>query len=349
MAFSRKILAWSFYDWANSAFATTVMAGFFPVFFKQYWAADLTVTDSTFWLGAANSAASLVVVILAPILGAIADRASAKKRCQFVFTLLGVLMTGALSMVAAGFWVLAVAVYVFGILGFSGSNVFYDALLVDVAAPRQYERVSALGYALGYLGGGILFAFDVLMTVNPHWFGLADSAEAVRLAFFSVACWWALFAIPLFILVPEPGVGREKGWWDAVRGGLSQLVATFHAIRDLRVTFLFLLAYWFYIDGVDTIVRMAVDYGLALGFEANSLMIALLITQFIGFPAALVFGQLGSRKGPKQGILIAIFVYLLVILWAYRMERVQEFYALAVAIGLVQGGIQALSQHCTRA
>lgn len=336
-------MSWALYDWANSAFATVVMAGFFPVFFKQFWAGGLSVTDSTFWLGVANSVASLLILVLAPLLGAIADQLQAKKRFLLVFTLLGVLSTGALFWLAQGLWGIALLIYVLGLIGFSGSNIFYDALLVDVARPRDYERVSALGYALGYLGGGVLFAVNVLMTLRPSWFGLAGQAEAVQAAFLGVAVWWALFAVPVMLFVPEQRSGGAR-LGAAVRGALHELAATVAELRRLRMTFLFLIAYWFYIDGVDTIIRMAVDYGLSLGFPAESLMVALLITQFVGFPAALVFGHLGARWGAKRGILLAIALYMLVVLGASGMDRVEEFYALAIAIGLVQGGIQSLSR-----
>lgn len=339
----RRILSWALYDWANSAFATVVMAGFFPVFFKQFWAGGLSVTDSTFWLGVANSAASLLILVLAPLLGAVADQLQAKKRFLLVFTLLGVLSTGALFWLAQGLWGLALVVYVLGLIGFSGSNIFYDALLVDVARPRDYERVSALGYALGYLGGGVLFAVNVVMTLEPAWFGLAGPAQAVQAAFLGVSLWWALFAIPVMVFVPEER-GPAPALGAALRGALAELAGTLGQLRRLPATFLFLLAYWFYIDGVDTIIRMAVDFGLSLGFPADSLMVALLITQFVGFPAAIVFGRLGERWGSKRGILLAIALYMLVILGASGMDRVEEFYALAIAIGLVQGGIQSLSR-----
>lgn len=339
-----KVLSWAFYDWANSAFATTVMAGFFPVFLKQYWALEMDSVDSTFRLGAVNTVASLLIVALAPVLGAIADQAGARRRFLFVFTAMGVVSTGALFMVAQGQWIPALALYLFGLVGFSGANVFYDSLLLDVAPPSRFERVSSLGFALGYLGGGLLFAFNVLMTLFPHSFGLVDAAQAVRYAFLSVAVWWSLFAVPLFLFVPERNAGNKILWAKAVTGGFAQLVRTVRHIGQVRDAAWFLLAYWLYIDGVDTIVRMAVDYGLALGFQANSLMAALLITQFVGFPAAVLFGRIGERHGPKQGIMIGIFVYFLVLLWAYRMQSEWEFYVLAAVIGLVQGGIQALSR-----
>jgi UMF1 family MFS transporter len=336
------VLAWSFYDWANSAFATTVMAGFFPIFFKQYWSADAAVTESTFRLGMANSLASILVVCLAPLLGALADQAGAKKRFLLFFAAMGIVMTGALYLVAMGNWVMALLLYGLGILGFSGGNIFYDALMVSVTQKQHYDKVSAYGFAFGYLGGGLLFAGNVLMTLYPEFFGLADASQAVKLSFVLVALWWALFSIPLFLIVDEPRVGqREKAW---ILAGFRQLAGTFRKLKQLRMAFLFLIAYWCYIDGVDTIVRMAVDFGLSIGFDANNLMIALLITQFVGFPAALAFGEIGNRRGPKQGIMLAIFCYLLILLWAYHMEAVWEFYLLAIAIGLVQGGIQALSR-----
>ncbi|MCP4994533.1 MAG: MFS transporter [Gammaproteobacteria bacterium] len=340
----KEILSWALYDWANSAYATTVMAGFFPLFFKQYWAVELSDTESTFQLGLINSIASIIIVLLAPILGAIADCGGTKKRFLIFFAFLGVLMTCALYLVAKSDWQFAVILYAGGILGFSGSNVFYDALLIDVAERQQFDQVSAYGFALGYLGGGLLFTINVLMTLYPQWFGLADIIEAVRVSFLSVAVWWAFFTIPLILFVHEKKPAEKRGWFANIRGGLAQIYQTGREIRNYHQVLLFLVAYWLYIDGVDTIVRMAVDYGLTLGFGSSDLMTALLITQFVGFPAALLFGLYGRVKGPKQGIMLAIFIYLLVLLWAYQMERVWEFYALAVAIGLVQGGIQTLSR-----
>ncbi len=339
----RQILAWSLYDWGNSAFATTVMAGFFPLFFKQYWSAGVERAESTFYLGLANSIASLVIVLLAPILGAIADNSSRRKRFLIFFAFLGVCMTALLPLVAQGQWQWAVLFYIMATLGFSGSVTFYDSLIVFVTEPSHYDMVSALGFAMGYLGGGLLFAVNVWMALDPVLFGLADAAEAVRLSFITVALWWALFTLPLVLWVTEP-VGKGPGYLAAVRGGLVQLRETFRELRALRVVFFFLLGYWCYIDGVDTIVRMAVDYGLSLGFSSDSLIVALLITQFVGFPAAIAFGYLGNRLGPKNGIYIAIAVYVIIVLWAARMDSESEFYGLAIAIGLVQGGIQSLSR-----
>ena len=340
----RAVLSWAWYDWANSAFATVVMAGFFPIFFKEFWATDLAVTDSTFWLGMTNTAASALIVVCAPLLGALADQLGARKGFLLIFTALGVLGAGALYFVGQGHWGLALALYFCGLVGFTGSNIFYDALLVAVAAPADYHRISALGYALGYLGGGLLFALNVLMTLFPASFGLAGAQEAVQVAFLGVALWWSLFALPVAFWVPEPPGQGDQPLGRAAREAFRELGRTLAEIRQRRDTVLFLLAYWFYIDGVDTIVLMAVDFGLAIGLAADGLMIALLITQFVGFPAALAFGWLGGRWGAKPGILLAIGVYALVVLLAAGMTRVEEFYLMAAVIGLVQGGIQALSR-----
>ena len=338
----RSQLSWAFYDWANSAFATTVMAGFFPVFFKEFWAADLPVTDSTFWLGVGNSVASILVVVLAPFIGALADQGGHKKKLLVLFAFLGILMSASLYFVASGFWVMALVIYGLGVIGFSSSIVCYDALLVDVAPAAQLDRVSAFGFALGYLGGGLLFALNVVMVLKPAVFGLEDASAAVRVAFLMVATWWALFSIPVILFVQErkpiatgPGIFRSA---------IQELISNIREVHQYRMAFTFLVAYWLYIDGVDTIVRMAVDYGMAIGFDASDLLTALLVTQFVGFPAALVFGRIGERFGPKAGINAALVICVLVVIWAWHMQAVWEFYGLAVSIGLVQGGIQALSR-----
>jgi len=340
----KKILSWALYDWANSAFATTVLAGFFPAFYKQYWAAGVDASNSTFHLGLGNSLASAVIVILAPVLGSIADSGATKKRFLAAFALLGIVATAALYFISQEQWLIAISLFVLGSIGFAGADIFYDSLIVSVASEEQYDVVSAYGFALGYLGGGLLFAFNVFMTLNPELFGFADASEAVRVSFLSVAAWWLLFSLPLLFIVPEPGAKRTGGMGKAIRGGFRQLAHTFSEIRKLRVVFLFLVAYWLYIDGLGTIIRMAVDYGMAIGFDMDNLITALLITQFVGFPAALTFGYLGERIGAKRGILFGIGVYIAVTIYAVFMDDVNEFYLLAVVIGLVQGGVQSLSR-----
>ena len=339
---SRPIFAWALYDWANSAFATTVIAGFFPVFFKQYWSAGTDAVTSTAQLGFANSIGSVFILIAAPILGAIADGGASRKKYLGAFTALGIAASAGLWFVGQGDWSTAAIVYVLASIGFSGAMIFYDALIVSVSPPTRYDEVSAFGYSLGYIGGGLLFAINVAMTLSPATFGLAGAAEAVRLSFVMVAAWWLVFSIPLFRRVPEPP--RIDTAASATASGLRSLANTLREYRTHRMAGMLLLAYFFYIDGVHTIIRMAVDYGLSLGFPSESLIVALLITQFVGFPAALAFGLVAARVGPKPALYVGVAVYVAVTVWAYFMTTVIEFYVLAVVVGLVQGGVQAISR-----
>ncbi|MBW1787854.1 MAG: MFS transporter [Deltaproteobacteria bacterium] len=341
----KQIWGWALYDWANSAFATTVMAGFFPIFFKKYWSYGADVNISTAQLGFGNSIASLFVALISPVLGAIADRGSLRKKFLIFFAYLGVLMTAALFLVQKGDWAWAIFVYVMGNIGFSGANVFYDSLLPGIAGEKNIDYISGLGFSMGYLGGGLLFLVNVLMTLMPATFGLADSAEAVRFSFLTVALWWGGFTLLTIAWVPgDAKTAREGGGVNVVAQGIRQLMGTFRKMRHLKTVFLFLLAYWFYIDGVDTIIRMAVDYGMSIGFQSNDLILALLLVQFVGFPSALAFGKLGQRWDVRKAIFLAIGIYMLITWGGALMTHTHEFFVLAAVIGLVQGGIQALSR-----
>lgn len=250
-------------------------------------------------------------------------------------------------MAGHGQWGLAGLLYALALAGFLGGNVFYDSLLKTVSEGPSMDRVSSLGYAMGYLGGGLLFSVNVWMTLSPGTFGLGGAVDAVRFSFFTVGIWWALFSLPLLTLVHEPravsmGLGRMAA------EGMAQLWGTFREIRHLKVIMVFLLAYWLYIDGVGTIIVMAVDYGLSLGFEQKDLILALLMVQFTGFPCAIGFGRLAGYTGTKPAILIALGVYLFVTLWGAFIESRHEFYIMALLIGMVQGGVQALSRSSTR-
>jgi UMF1 family MFS transporter len=300
---------------------------------------------STAQLGFGNSIAGIIVAVLAPILGAIADKGSVKKKFLIFFAYLGVLMTAALFLVQKGDWGWAVFLYVMGIIGFSGANIFYDSLLPSVADEDKIDYISGLGYAMGYLGGGLLFLATVFMTLVPEKFGLSDAESAVRYAFILVASWWGLFTIFTILWVQEKQTAdTSPRRVRFIADGFLQLIGTFKKIRHLRTVFLFLVAYWFYIDGVDTIIRMAVDYGMSIGFSSNDLIVALLITQFVGFPSTLVFGKLGQRWSVRKSIFIAIGIYIFITIWGAMMTSQQEFYILAIIVGLVQGGIQALSR-----
>lgn len=321
------------------------MAGFFPVFYSVL-TADLSARDSQFWFNIALAASSIVVAVAAPALGAIADCGGGRKRFLAVFAFLGILMTAALAWVHAGIWWAGLLLYGLGAAGFSAANIFYDSMIVEVSGPADIDVVSAYGYALGYIGGGLLFALNVLFVTQPAWFGFADAGSGLAAAFISVALWWAAFTVPLLLWVDESAPDAHAGARAAVRDGLKQLRDTFFELRRMRVLFMFLIAYWFYIDGVGTIIKMAVFFGdRILGLPRDSLIIALLLTQFVAFPAALAFGYLGKRIGPRMAILLGLAVYAGAVVYAWRwLDSARDFYYLAVAIGLVQGGVQSLSR-----
>lgn len=337
---SLQTYSWALYDWANSAFATAVMAGFFPVLFRQYWSLSRDVTVTTFRLGVANSMAGIVIAISAPLLGAVADRLNRRKAFLIVFAILGVVMTGGLFIVPQGNYFIAGFLYILATLGFMGGNVFYDSLLLDVASPGFLSRVSALGYSLGYIGGGILFAICVGMVLDPGFFGFTTKTIAARTAFLLTAAWWGFFSIPLFLFVREKRTERA----GSVEKWGRDLLKTLKMIMGERRIWMFLAAYWLYIDGVGTVIRMAVDYGLSRGLNASNLMLALLITQFVGFPATLLFGKLGERIGVKRGILIGLAGYLAITIDALFLVTARDFYILAIGVGIFQGGVQALSR-----
>jgi UMF1 family MFS transporter len=342
----RTIWSWAFIDWANSAFAIVVMTAFFPIFFKKYWCdvPGLTAEKSTAFLGFANSASSLVIALLAPLLGAIADQGGAKKKFLFGFTLLGCAATAALPMISQGQFLAAAILYGLAAIGFSGNNMFCDSLLPEVAEPAAYNRVSSLGYALGYIGSGCLFVLCAWMVNSPARFGLADSLAAVRLSFGLTAVWWAVFTIPALLWIRESPPRPATGGGSVLLLGFRQLAATFRELRSDRRLLLFLTAYVLYIDGVNTVIKMATAFGLSAGIDEGGLLLALVITQFVGFPSALAFGRLGERLGARTGILIGIGVYALVCLFATVLDTTAEFFTMAIVIGLVQGGVQALSR-----
>ena len=342
---SKQAWRWAFYDWANSAFATTVMAGFFPIFFKSYWATDLTDAESTFVIGSANSIVGLLIAVSAPVMGAFADAGNSKKTLLLTFAVLGIISTGYLFFIPESSWKFAIIFYSVGVIGFSGGNIFYDALLVSVAEDKDRNRVSSLGFSLGYLGGGLLFLLNVLMFSFPNLFGLSSQIEAVLWSFLSVAIWWSIFTVPLITGVKEPQINnKNNGFIVTSIEAFKSLHETARSIKQYRSAVIFLLAYFLYMDGVDTIIRMATSYGSDIGLSAQSMIGALLLTQFIGFPATLVFGNYSDRFGHKQTLTFAIIIYIGVVIFSSQMDSAVEFFIMASVIGLVQGGVQAISR-----
>ena len=342
---NKSAWSWALYDWANSAFATTVMAGFFPIFFKSYWASDLSDAESTFAIGSVNSLVGLLIAFSAPVLGAFADAGDSKRKFLFSFAFLGIITTGYLFFIPDSSWKLAVIFYGLGVIGFSGANVFYDSLLVTVSKEEERNRTSALGFSLGYLGGGILFLLNVIMFLYPNWFGLESQIDAVLWSFMSVALWWFIFSLPIYLNVREPTQSSSgKSVNRIITEAFSSLVNTARSIKEYKSAVIFLLAYFLYMDGVDTIIRMATSYGSDIGLSATSMIQALLLTQFVGFPATLVFGYYADKFGYKYSLSFAIIVYIFVVLFSSQMDTALEFYVVACVVGLVQGGVQAISR-----
>ena len=343
--YKKDAISWALYDWANSAFATTVMAGFFPIFYKSYWASDLSNLESTAMVGYANSLSGLIVVLLAPILGAYADIGTKRKKLLLLFASLGIFCTASFYFIPQGEWMLAALLYAIAAVGFSGGNVFYDSLIVSVSDNENRNRVSALGYSLGYLGGGLLFLINVIMFLNPQLFGIESQSNAVLLSFFMVAVWWAFFSVPLLTNVKEQDSERENPrFFQALKQSFNEVYQTLSEVRKYKNVAIFLLAYWFYMDGIDTIVRMATAYGTDIGLEASSMITALILTQFVGFPSTLIFGYFADRLGFKKILTIGILIYISISIFASRMTTAAEFYAMAIVVGLVMGGVQAVSR-----
>lgn len=343
----RELRAWVLYDWANSAFMTTVIAAVFPIYYASVAAADLPADVAAARFAWATTGALAFVALLAPILGAMADRASIKKRLLFGFQSVGILATVAMHLIGPGEWSLALWLFVLGNIGVSGAFTFYDSLLPHIARTDELDRVSTAGYALGYLGGGLLLAVNLAWIQQPQWFGFADAGAATRASFVSVGVWWLVFSIPLFRRVPEPPAGvsaSDEGPVALIIGAFTQLRQTLRELSRYRDAMLMLIAFLVYNDGINTIIRMASLYGTQIGIEQQHLIAALLIVQFVGIPFAFLFGRIAAWIGAKRAIFGSLAVYVVISILGYYMTNATHFYLLAILVGTVQGGSQALSR-----
>jgi UMF1 family MFS transporter len=341
------VRAWAMYDWANSAFTTTIITAIFPVYFTSVAGADLPPGEATRLLARTTTIALATSAVLAPFLGALADVAPIKKRLLGLFTALGCIAAGSLVLVHRNDWLLASVLFGIGNIGFTASLTFYDSLLPHIARRDEIDRVSTAGYALGYLGGGLLLAVNVAWILSPSTFGLRDAGQASRLSFLSVAVWWVLFSIPLFRRVPEPAVrggARTGSTTELIRKSFVGLVHTIRDLRRYRNAFVLLVAFVIYSDGIGTIIRMATSYGTELGLDQGALITAILLVQFAGIPFAFLFGLLADRIGAKPSVFIALGVYIAITVMGYYMRTERDFYVLALMVASVQGGSQALSR-----
>jgi len=342
----RKIIvSWCLYDWANSAFATTIMAAVLPVFYSSVAAADLSKTTASSYWGYTNTIAMLIVAFTAPVLGALADHSGMKKKFLAAFAALGILSTAGLIGVSRGDWLLASSLYILGMVGFSGGNNFYDSLLPHVAGDQEIDRISSWGYATGYLGGGILLVFNLAMILKPQFFGLPNAEWGTRYSFLTVSIWWALFTIPLLKNVSEPPVVPIAGESaNPLRASLQRLSLTFHNIRRHREAFKFLMAFWLYNDGIGTIISMAVIFGAEIRIAQEHLIGSILAVQVIGAPFSVLFGKIAGRIGAKNAILAGLMIYTGIAIGGYFIQTALHFWILAIFVGFVQGGTQALSR-----
>jgi UMF1 family MFS transporter len=344
----RDLRAWAMYDWANSAFQTTIIAAVFPIYYQKVAAAGQPEAAAMSRFAWATTLAILIVAIIAPVLGAIADYTAIKKRLLAVFLAIGAAATAAMYWIGRGDWQFALVLFVIGNVGVAGSIVFYESLLPHLVGDQDLDRVTTAGYAVGYMGGGARLADYWMMIQKPEWFGIPDAGTGTRLALASVAIWWVVFSIPLFRSVPEPVVRRETdespGGGNAFLGGTKRLLETFHELRRYRDAFVFLLAFLLYNDGIQTMIRMATIYGTQIGLPESAMITALLMTQFIGIPCAFVFGMVAARIGARTAVFVGLGVYVLITVLGYFMSTGAHFFALAGLVGMVQGGTQALSR-----
>jgi UMF1 family MFS transporter len=343
----RELRAWAIYDWANSAFWTTVIVAVFPPFFSDYAAAGLTPAEATTRFAWSTTLAVTLVAILGPILGAVADYRAMKKRLLAVFMAVGVTATLLMTTIDRGNWTYAALLFVVANIGVAASQVFYDSLLPHIAAPDELDRVSTSGFALGFLGGGLLLLVNLAWILSPSTFGLPDTVAAIKLSFASVAFWWLIFSIPLLRRVPEPPPALaedETGSENSIRTALVRVWDTFHELRGYRQAFLMLVAFLLYNDGIQTIIRMASIYGTEIGIDRNAQIAAFVVVQFTGIPCSLGFGWLAGRIGPKRALYLSLTVYIGISILGYFMTTTWHFFALAFLVGMVQGGSQALSR-----
>ena len=342
----RKIIvSWCLYDWANSAFATTIMAAVLPIFYSSVAAAELSKTTASSYWGYTNTIAMLIVAFTAPVLGALADHSGIKKKFLAAFAALGILSTAGLVGVGRGDWLLASSLYILGMVGFSGGNNFYDSLLPHVAGDQEIDRISSWGYAMGYLGGGILLVFNLAMILKPQFFGLPNAEWGTRYSFLTVSIWWALFTIPLLKNVSEPPVVRIAGESaNPLRASLQRLSLTFRNLRRHREAFKFLMAFWLYNDGIGTIISMAVIFGAEIHIAQEHLIGSILAVQVVGVPCSILFGRIAGKIGAKNAIFAGLIIYTGISIGGYFLQTALHFWILAIFVGFVQGGTQALSR-----
>jgi MFS transporter, UMF1 family len=340
----KELRSWAMYDWANSAFATTIMASLLPIYYADVAAGHLEKNIASAYWGYTTAIALLIAALISPILGATADHLGKRKKFLATFLAMGVIGTASLMLVQRGDYIFASLFFILANIGFAGSNVFYDALLPHIANDKEIDRVSTAGFAIGYLGGGLLFALNIAWIVNWEIVGFADKGMAVRAAFGSVAIWWLIFSIPLLRNVNEPKKTGGDDKINVLTVGFKKIFATAKEIRKYKQVMIFLVGYWFYTDGVGTIIKMATIYGREMGIGSTHLMGAMLMVQFLGIPFTFAFGYIANKTGIKAGLMLTLCVYTVICVLGYYMTSPIHFWLIAGLVATVQGGCQALSR-----
>ena len=339
---SREIKAWISYDLGNSAFATTVLAAFFPIFYNQYWSSNIDSTLSAQYLSWTLVISNLTLLFTAPLIGAITDISKSTKKLFISMVMISIIGTGLLYTLEAGLWLYALIFFGIANYFFSASNVIYDKILVQIASQSLFSKISGYGYAWGYFGGGFLFLINACMSLYPELFGLSSQADAIRWSFITVSIWWFIFLIPLAVTYKEPSAKVVEN--QVIRNSFKNLVNTFISISQYRNAFIFLIAFFLFIDGVHTVVALAATFALNLGLDSSSVIIALLMVQFIAFPSTLMWAYVGEKYSDKFVINFSILIYILIIIYTLFLSNAMEFYILAAMVGFVQGGIQGSSR-----
>ena len=340
--FTRTVKSWIAYDAGNSAFATTVVAAFFPIFYLEFWASNLPKIEASIYLNWTLVVCNVSILLSGPVIGAITDINQSTKKSLTIFTLTSVFFVGLLYFLSAGSWIYAL--FFFGIANFCFcvAQIPYDKILTKIASPEKFSIISNQGYAWGYAGGGLLFIVNALMSIYPESFGLASQSDAIRVSFLMVSIWWLLFLIPLLVNFKETTNNQiSKG---IVISSLKNIVTTLNSVYQYKNAFLFLIAFFLFIDGAHTVIYLASTFALNLGLETSSIIQALILVQLVAFPATLIWGYVANRFGDKLVLYITISSYIFIIIYSTTLSSALEFYLLAAWVGCVQGGIQGSSR-----
>ena len=338
---SKEVKAWISYDLGNSAFATTVVAAFFPIFYNQFWASNIDSVLSAEYLSWTLVISNVALLFTAPLIGAVTDISKTTKKLFISMVLISIICVGLLFFVEAGSWIYALVFFGIANYFFSASNVLYDKILVQITSPDLFSKISGYGYAWGYFGGGLLFLINALMSLNPELFGLSSQAEAIRWSFITVSIWWSIFLLPLSITYKERDIQSSK---KVLSRSLGNIFSTLKSIPEYKNVFIFLIAFFLFIDGVHTVMALATTFALNLGLDTSSIIIALILVQFIAFPSTLMWSYIAEKRGDKLVINISIVIYIAIILFSFSLSNSTEFYILASLVGFVQGGIQGSSR-----